>query len=225
VARLCLSVDIHHFEIEELSFLTLWWDFRKEASFWHRFRLLILTRLVGLSLPMCTRDPVDTMTTASPKNTSSVPPTNAGSSWCASVPSSGHSILVVTAGAATSARQCQVQPRPFSLGNNWWASIPNPKAHISPCSFTANACSTVFVLTNTILILPHLLFVPLISYSSCWGYSLINTLKLKKFTHRKPNLKRTLNKSKKGLGLPICEMNLSKIRGLRRTFITFCWQP
>ena len=37
-----------HSEIEELSFLTLWWDFRKEASFWHSFRLLILTRLAGL---------------------------------------------------------------------------------------------------------------------------------------------------------------------------------
>jgi hypothetical protein len=48
MARLCLSFDIHHFEIEELAFLTLWWDFRKEASFWHRFRLLILTRLAGL---------------------------------------------------------------------------------------------------------------------------------------------------------------------------------
>jgi len=45
MARLCLSFDIYHFEIEELSFLTLWWDFRKEASFWHRFRLLILTQL------------------------------------------------------------------------------------------------------------------------------------------------------------------------------------
>jgi len=50
MARLCLSFDIHHFEIEELSFLTLWWDFRKEASIWHRFRLLILTRLAGLPL-------------------------------------------------------------------------------------------------------------------------------------------------------------------------------
>jgi len=50
MTRLCLSFDIHHFEIEELSFLTLWWDFRKEASFWHRFRLLILTRLTGLVL-------------------------------------------------------------------------------------------------------------------------------------------------------------------------------
>ena len=45
---LCLSFDEHFFEIEELSFLTLWWDFRKEASIWHRFRLLILTRLAGL---------------------------------------------------------------------------------------------------------------------------------------------------------------------------------
>jgi len=47
---LCLSFDIHHCEIEGLSFLTLWRDFRKEASFWHRFRLqlLILTRLAGL---------------------------------------------------------------------------------------------------------------------------------------------------------------------------------
>ena len=49
MARLCLSFDIHHFEIEELAFSSLWWDFRKEASFWHRFRLLILTRLAGLS--------------------------------------------------------------------------------------------------------------------------------------------------------------------------------
>jgi len=51
MARLCLSFEIHHFEIKELSFLTLWWDFRKEASFWHRFRLLILTRLAGLPPP------------------------------------------------------------------------------------------------------------------------------------------------------------------------------
>ena len=49
MTRICLSFDIHHFEIEELLFLTLWWDFRKEASIWHRFRLLILTRLAGLA--------------------------------------------------------------------------------------------------------------------------------------------------------------------------------
>jgi len=48
LASLYLSFDVNHFEIKELSFLTLWWDFRKEASFWHRFRLLILTRLAGL---------------------------------------------------------------------------------------------------------------------------------------------------------------------------------
>ena len=33
MAGLCLSFDVHHFEIEELSCLTLLWDFRKEASF------------------------------------------------------------------------------------------------------------------------------------------------------------------------------------------------
>jgi len=49
---LCLSFDILHFEIEGLSFLTLWWDFREEASFWNRFRLLILTRLSGLNLDL-----------------------------------------------------------------------------------------------------------------------------------------------------------------------------
>ena len=48
MARLCLSFDIHHFEIGGLLLLTLWWDFKKEASFWPRFRLLILTRLAGL---------------------------------------------------------------------------------------------------------------------------------------------------------------------------------
>ena len=53
---LYLSFDVHLFEIEELLFLTLWWDFRKEASIWHRFRLLILTRLAGLPVPslVCT---------------------------------------------------------------------------------------------------------------------------------------------------------------------------
>jgi len=50
MVRLCLSFDIHHFEIEELAFLTLWWDFRKESSFSHRFRMLILTRSVGLNI-------------------------------------------------------------------------------------------------------------------------------------------------------------------------------
>jgi len=52
MVRVCLSFDIHLFEIEELSFLTFWWDFRKEASCWHRFSLLILTWLSGLDLPL-----------------------------------------------------------------------------------------------------------------------------------------------------------------------------
>jgi len=43
MARLCLSFDVHHFEIAELAFLTLWWDFRKEASISHRFRPLVQT--------------------------------------------------------------------------------------------------------------------------------------------------------------------------------------
>ena len=34
MARLYLSFDVHHFEIEELSFLTLYWDFRKEGPSW-----------------------------------------------------------------------------------------------------------------------------------------------------------------------------------------------
>jgi len=49
MTRLCLPFDIHHFEIEEQSFLTLWWDFRKEVSIWNRFSLLILTRLSSLT--------------------------------------------------------------------------------------------------------------------------------------------------------------------------------
>jgi len=55
MARLYLSFDVNHFEIEELSFLTLWWDFRKEPSFWHRFRLLILTRLAVIALDSCAK--------------------------------------------------------------------------------------------------------------------------------------------------------------------------
>jgi len=53
MACLCLSFDIHLFEIEKLSFLTL--GFQKRGFILTRFSLLILTRLAGLVKRRTTR--------------------------------------------------------------------------------------------------------------------------------------------------------------------------